>query len=425
MNDDDLTAELGRTLSEHADVMHGSPLHLADVQGRARSIRRRRTATAVVGVAAAVALIVPTAALAGHQGHRDVPLPPATQSVTPTTPTSSPSATGSQPPLGVLDVSDLPTGAPPAVDYVADGRMHVAGGGAYQVGTGQTPDQFVELADGSIVWRTTDGNGFSYVQLRDPDGNYHDPVHTTSDLRVNPAHSIVAWLASSGQVTIFEGWASQPRPLGVPVPGQDLRLGPVDAPGETAPGQTGPDCAQASCSVVVNVRDTQRQPWEVSESGSQPLRDGGYLEVNDVSADGLSVGFTKVTDTMTCSRLLGGGEFQGFDTCGVQLLEFSPDGQRIMALPSYSDGAGPSGIYMYDLEGRLFGRMSTLDTQATIGTTVWEDDTHLLASVYEGGDWALVRFGSDGSMEYAVPPAPGADVTDNPFVLPTGGGLPG
>jgi hypothetical protein len=65
-NHDDLTRTLSRELEGRAHEMDGSLLHLTDVQGKARSIRRRRTATAVAAVAAAVAVIVPTVSLATH-----------------------------------------------------------------------------------------------------------------------------------------------------------------------------------------------------------------------------------------------------------------------------------------------------------------------------------------------------------------------
>ena len=52
------------------------------------------------------------------------------------------------------------------------------------------------------------------------------------------------------------------------------------------------------------------------------------------------------------------------------------------------------------------------------------DSLPLHVPVYQEGSWSLVRIASDGSMEYAVPPRPGADVTENPYVLPTGGGVP-
>ena len=55
--------------------------------------------------------------------------------------------------------------------------------------------------------------------------------------------------------------------------------------------------------------------------------------------------------------------------------------------------------------------------QATVQTFVWEDDTHLLATVYQQGEWSVVRFGLDGSMEVAVPGVAG-DIAFSPIVLP-------
>jgi len=422
MNDDDLTTDLSRELHGRTDAMHGSSLVLADVQHKARSIRRRRAVTAVGGTVAALALVVPTAALANHHGHSTEPLPAVTQSVSPS---PSPTTTeGRQPPEGVLDVSDLPTGAPPSTDYVADGLLHLTDGTTGEVRTHFPPRQLVELADGARVWETADDRGRTYVEIQDGDGTVHDPVRTGGGLSVNRPHSIVAWLSPAGQVMVWEGWASQPRPLGDPVPGSDLRLGPLTGDGRATPGRAGPGCAATTCTVVVNVHDGQGQPWEVSDSGSQPLLDGGYLDVTDLSEAGLSIGLTRVTDVSTCSKLLGGGEFQGFATCRNQLASFSPDGRLIQAWPSYFDGLGPGGLAMYDLEGtRLFVRSATEQAQSYLTSSTWEDDTHVLAPAYQDGRWALVRIASDGSMEYAVAPSKGP-YDQSPFLLPTGGGVP-
>ena len=416
---DDLTSTLSRELGERAGAMEGSTLHLADVKGRARSIRRRRTATAVVGAVAAVGLIVPTAALATHSNGKPEPGPAHSPS-----PTATTTDDGAQPAPGVLDVSRLPTGPAPRMDYLQDGSLHLTDGSIVDVSTRHDPRQLVELADGARVWSTADEKGRSYVEIQDADGTLHDPIPSTGGLSVNRQHSIVAWLTTSGQVTIWEGWASEPRPLGDPVPGSDVRVGPITSAGSAAPGQPGPSCRQSSCSVIVNVHDGAGQPWEVTEAGSQKLLDGGYRNVNDESG-GLSIGLTKITDSGTCSALQGGGEFPGFSTCRHQLTSFSPDGQLILALPSYVDGIGPSGLAMYDLNGqRLFDRSSTEQAQSFFTEATWEDGSHVLAPVYQDGKWAVVRIASDGSMEYAVAPEPGPS-DQSPFILPTGGGLPG
>jgi hypothetical protein len=402
--------------AELFEALGGRELHLDEVLSRAGGIRRkRRTLTGLVAAAAVVALVVPAGVILADRESASGP-GPLTHPTAPasTSPSASPSPTpstttdpGSQPAPGVLDVSHLPTGDAPRLDYLQDGLLHFADGGTGAVRTHYTPRQFVEMSDGSRVWQTVD-HGTPYVEIQDPDGYFHGAVRSRFGLAIDPTHTISAWLSPSGHVTVWEGRATDPRPFGEPVPGSDLRLGPV----------IGNDCSLA-CSVVVNVRDREGQPWEVRDSGTQPLRDGGYLSISDSSEAGLSIGLTRVTDVSTCSKLLGGGEFVGFSTCRNQLSSFSPDGRLILALPSYFDGTGPTGIGMYDLSGkRLFERSSTVDAQAWFTDAAWEDDTHVLAPVFQGGRWAVVRIGSDGRMEYAVPPVASTDDVTSPFVLP-------
>ena len=61
----DLERELGRQLHEQVDHRHDAPFDLGDVRGRAGRIRRNRRVAVAAGVAAALAVIVPTAVLAG------------------------------------------------------------------------------------------------------------------------------------------------------------------------------------------------------------------------------------------------------------------------------------------------------------------------------------------------------------------------
>jgi hypothetical protein len=416
-NRDDLATTLARELHQQVDTMDSSLL-LGEVQVRARSIQRRRATAAVAGTVLAVALVVPAVSLLDHSGNRVSPAPgPAT-----TSPTPSPSADGQQPPRDVLDVSDLPTGAPPRMFYVQDGALQLPDGeGDGQLQTHYTPNGFVSLNDGARVWQTVD-HGTPYVEIEDADGGFHDPVRSDWGLTVNQSHTVVAWLDPSGQVVIWEGRATEPRPLGDPVPGADLRLGPVIGQGVGADGGGGPGCSDGSCTVYVNAADSHRV-WEVSDTGTQQLTDGGYLVLNDQSEAGLSIGLTRITDFGSCSRLQGGGEFQGFKTCENELTTFSPDGGLILAEPPYSDGLGAGAIAMFDLDGhRVFERHSTARAQAVVTSAVWEDDAHVLATMFQAGKWSVVRIASDGSMEYAVPPIAGQDL-DNPFVLPTGGGF--
>ena len=88
----DLDDELSRTLHRHAENVSGTPLAFDDVRGQATSIRRRRRLATGLGVAAAIAVIVPTAMFATN-GNDSSPQP---ASQTPTvidTNTPSPSST--------------------------------------------------------------------------------------------------------------------------------------------------------------------------------------------------------------------------------------------------------------------------------------------------------------------------------------------
>ena len=114
--------ELTRVLHDRADTLGPAPLAFDDVRGKATSIRRRRRVASGLAVAAAVAVIVPTAMIATKGSNSDGPLaghPAATvvtDSAEPTpTPTSTP-VMGQDP--HSLGVTDLPTGAPPAVEIL-------------------------------------------------------------------------------------------------------------------------------------------------------------------------------------------------------------------------------------------------------------------------------------------------------------------
>jgi len=413
-NHDDLTNTLSQELEDRAHAMDGSTLHLNDVQGRARSIRRRRTAAAVAGVAAVVAVIVPVATLAGRSGGNPEPAPaPTTQSVTPTPPE------GSQPPPGVLDVSDLPTGDAPRIEYVTDGRtLHQVDGSTLDIGTRHPVTSFVTLVDGSHAWQTADAAGNAYIEVQDAEGTLHAPVDSYFGLRVNREDNAAGWVATNGQVTVWTIGATEPKPVGDPVPGaHDLRIAAI----------LSQDCRDF-CTVYVNAPADGAQiwqPYEVTDDGTQPYTDGGLVTVNDV-AGGLTIGRSELSDFDSCSDLFGGGEFRGFKTCKATLMSFSPDAATLLGYPPIYDGLGPTSISMWDLEGtKLFERRATVKHQATVTDDAqWEDDTHVIARVYQDGEWSLVRIASDGSMEYAVPPVAGQDV-DSPFVLATGGSSAG
>ena len=91
----------------------------------------------------------------------------------------------------------------------------------------------------------------------------------------------------------------------------------------------------------------------------------------------------------------------------------------LLGTDAYLDGLGQRSLAFVDLDGReLAAWQDTRADAPTIVQTAWEDDDHVLAVVWAADEWSVVRFGVDGSSEYAVPPVPG-EVERREFTLPT------
>jgi hypothetical protein len=380
---------------------------------------------AALSAAAVVAVTLPIALRGGDVLGGDHAATPTagtapTTSESPTSSDSPPGGTGSQPAPGVLDVSHLSAGAAPHLEYVTRGAtLHRIDGSTAPTGTRYAVSSFVSLRDGSRVWQTSHGER-TYVEVTDASGTLRAPVRSTWGLAVNPLHSAAAWVDPSGQVQVWDVGAARQLALGEPVTGgSEVRIAALAGDG-CGPG------SPYGCTAYVNLSDPQGgagwQPWEVTRNGSRPLTDGGFLMVADRSTTGLMIGYTRITDDGTCSKLVGAGDVEGFSTCRHTLASFSPDAALVLADPAYHDGIGNGLIGMYDVATGhlLFERHGDLKHQAFYSQAVWEDATHVLAPVFQSGRWAVVRISSDGSLEYAVAPVAGEDVA-NPFVLAEGG----
>jgi hypothetical protein len=410
MNDyEELTRQLTHTLTVHSDEMAGSSLDLAHVQGRARSIRRRRTASAVAGVAAAVAVIVPAVSLATHTGGRPEPAP--ATSLTPTVAQTATPVDARAP----LDVSGLPTGEAPATGYLAGGTIHLGDGGTADVLARSGVSRYVLLADGTVVYLTRDDQGRTAVEVTDSGGSQHGPYPAQEGLASNAAQTVAGWVASDGHPMAWEATATAPTRLSTKLDGTGLQ---VDA-------LTGSDCSGAEgCRMLI--RSTDQQTGEVgdvvvsSAQGVEPADPGGDLVmVNALSETGLRAEFTATGETTSCSEVVTHRAQHLWKTCDHSLQTFSPGSDHVSAYLPYFDGPGSSDVAAYDADsGRLlFDHRSARGADAFVAASVWEDDSHLLGTTYQHGKWYVVRYGIDGSMEIAAGPKTG-DVAEAPYVLP-------
>jgi hypothetical protein len=109
-------------------------------------------------------------------------------------------------------------------------------------------------------------------------------------------------------------------------------------------------------------------------------------------------------------------------TCDNQLSGIAPDNGHVLGTPAYADGFGPT---VLDVLATADGSVARTFTYARNGHSatyfgeVWEDAAHVLVVTYQDGEWAVVRLGTDGSMEYAVAPRRRSMDDGTPFHLQT------
>lgn len=382
----DLDDELTRTLQQRADNLSSAPLAFDDVRGKAITIRRRRTLASGLGVAAAIAVIVPTAMFA-TRGNESSPqpataLPTVTDTNTPS-PTSTPTM-GSDP--HALDITDLPTGAPPAVPLVADGGQAAARTGEAVVRW--TPEGVVVEAGGRTF----------------------GPYASSSGTAINDAGTAIAWATDDGQVMAWQDGYAEPNILSA-TGLQGMRVVAVTGDG-CVNGKVAGDCL-----VYVSGSDQngEQRSLAVGRGGTDLVDpDGSIIGVRDATEAGRVLGITEYDDTRpgTCSVVLDpaqSGSTPLLATCDYALDEFSPNGSYVLASDTYGDGIGSGTIAIFETDGdRLSYRDNGSSQDLTFyNSAVWEDETHVLFSLFQDGKWSIVRMDVDGAMEFAVAPQPG------------------
>jgi hypothetical protein len=385
----DLDDQLNRTLREHADGVHGAPLTFDDVRGRATSIRRRRRLASGLGVAAAIAVIVPTAMFATN-GNDSSPqpataLPTVTDTNTPSPTSSSTPVMGSDP--HALDVTGLPTGAPPAVPLVTGGALALA-----------------STAEASVRWMPEEG------VVVEAGGRTFGPYPSSSGLALNEARTAIAWATDDGEVMTWQDGSPEPNTL--PSPGlQGMRVVAVTGDG-CVNGTSAGDCLVY---VSGSDQDGVQKSVAIGRGTMSPVDpDGSIIGVRDANEAGRVLGITEVDDTRpgTCSVVVDpaqSGSRPLLDTCDYALDEFSPDGSYVLASDTYGDGIGSGTIAVFETDGDRLSYRNNHSSQDIrfYNSAVWEDDTHVLFTLFQDGRWSMVRMAVDGAMELAIAPQPG------------------
>jgi len=388
----DLNARLSRQ-AEQFDRLGGSDLDLGQVLDRAGEIRRGRRMRATMVMAACVLAIAVPTVLVATNGSGDKDLPPAPPS---------------QVDRSALTLDGLKQGEAPQIAYVQSGALHRDG--FTYTSKGERYVGAAELRNGTMV-AVRDAGG--KLTARALDG---DSWPMSGDFAASPGGAMVAFVEPDGTpvVVTSDGNRSARKSYTLPRIQRGSGFDAVAVNGASCRAGTEPPCT-----VWVTSHGSSPESWTSTAHDIAQKVQPGFSTVTDVdSTNSLVAGIIDVRDDLTtCSAVEPSTKDTPlWSTCDYRLLEFSTDDQRLLATGSVGDGIGDTHLAVLDSRtGKVELDLRTAD-QVFIGQMVWEDGTHVLATVFEGGQWAIVRIGLDGRREYAVAPVPAEDI-DSPFAL--------
>jgi hypothetical protein len=334
--------------------------------------------------------------------------------LTPASPALSATGASDRPaPRTVLDVRGLDQGAPPAIAWSErrSGRTVVHGTGGTST---PAPNRIVELSPmgSGYVVQTLSRAGVTTRWIGADGTPGRHEWRTGHGLAVSPRGHVAAFAGRRGRVWTIDREGDRV-----------FRFNPVPVTG-TAHAVTvaGENCKEGEgdpgfgCSIVVN---GPRRAFYTSSHGIVDLVPR-LRQVTTGRGRWLG-GITSATDFGACSAMMRSWRVT-WRTCDNQLSDISPDNRHVLGTPAYADGFGPKDLdVLATADGSVVGSFASARNghSATYFDQVWEDAEHVLVVTYQDGEWAVVRLGVDGSMEYAVAPRRGSMDTWTPFQLQT------
>ena len=392
---------LRQSLRVQADRTTYEPTPVLEIARRARELRRKRTVTTLLATAATVAAVGVPAAVVMNVGGPD------------RTPSPVGPAGGATITIGSL--SELPSGATPAVDFVLDQTYVFAAGGRTEldVEPGSVRDA-APYPGGVLVTTQTPAAGS--VGIADHlwfsrDGELEYPGCGGAELALGGDGKLAAHVFLDGGDC--GRWVGPVLRWG-PTAGEDAD----DADIVTADGQRVEPVGVTAERVLYNTYDAANgdplwvttttelgPPVEVPGLATASAWDPATGRVAGCPADGRCV----VVDEQDGSVVLS------LDA-GEEPLSFSPDGRYLATMT----GQGEPSTTVTVRDSRTGDRVVTLtgeeDAYHGDGSTVaWEDDRHLLLARVDADGEALVRLGVDGSAALATPVA---EPTIGGYLLP-------
>ena len=316
----------------------------------------------------------------------------------------------------IFDVSDLETGAPPKLVWSqTTGDESTIHGPAGETTIAGRVDALAPMGSGYVVqsFDTSDPNARPITRFVGADGTPGRSTWRTGyGLATSPDGEAVAFTTRRGGVKVID--LDGDRVLSMPsVP----RKGFAE-PVYVTNGYCREDETSNGCAVLLNSTGRRRETWVVSSHG--------IVETTPVKAVSAgrkrwTGGITTFSDMGTCSVMMRNFH-KRWRTCDNMFSDISPDTRRVLGTPAYADGFGPTKLDVLDLRTDQLQNSwtSTRRVATAYFDEVWEDPTHILVVTYSGEEFAIVRLGLDGSMEYAVEPVADTDGDmETPFHLQT------
>ena len=312
----------------------------------------------------------------------------------------------------VLDVSDLEQGAPPAIAWSERraGRTVIHGTGGTRTPAPNRLDQFAPMGSGYVVQTIGGRPTTRWIGADGTPGK--GEWRTGYGLAVSPRGNVVAFAGRAGKVWTIDQEGDRV-----------FRFNPVPVTGTAhAAAVTGENCKEGEgdpgfgCSIAVN---GPRRAFYTSSHGI--VDTVPHLRQTATGRGRWLGGLTSVTDFGSCSAMLRSWKVR-WETCDNQLSDISTDNRHVLGTPAYGDGFGPQVLdLLATADGSVVRTFAAArdGSSATYFDEVWEDAEHVLVVTYQDGEWAVVRLGVDGSMEYAVAPRRGSMDTFSPFRLQT------
>lgn len=396
-------SEMSSEFERRVRDLHEAPLDLSHVKGKAMHIRRKRQAFVTAGVVAVAAAVVPIALLVTDGAGSDGSIPPAAPSTSIVdTPTDTPTESTTQSTAPVV-----PDAAALGFGYVSvgDGNavLHEADGAATEL---PGPD-YTSAADlGTVIAAyRQDENGEGFVDTID-----QGEVAATYDVRsqpvITPTGSAMAFLTTDGELVVL-GTDGEESSFG-------SDFGPNDYPAALIGDG---DCQQESgCHPFLNDGAVESPPYEINYEGpNTDVVDEG-IKLNDATDDWLATIQISYSDTGSCGGLFDreAQEYR-FTTCEFQVKQISPQGDLVVGAPAYGDGPGDG--FFAILDGTTGEEVARYASEGSlVSETQWLDDTHVVATVYDGARWHLVSLGTDNQSTELAEPAAGSEA-DPPWYL--------